>query len=508
MIHKGNKAQAMAILQPYLGQNEATNSPYCGGGAFYALGLIHANQYNPEVMNTLIQNMMAIGQNDIICHGISLAYGLVGMARADESIYAELKNIMLTDNAIRGESAAISIGLLMLGSGNEDAIKELLTYSHETEHEKIIRAISLALAFIMFGKEEASEFLFEQMVSDKDAIIRYGAMYLKGMAYVGTDNKAAISRLLQFSVSDVDNDVRRAAVTNLGFVLAKSPEKLTKIVAQLADSYNPYVRYGAAMAIGIGCAGTAMKEAANLLIPILGDSSDFVRSGAIIALSLVMIQATKGIDEKVDDIKKYYDQVYKDKHEDILCKFSAIVGKGIMDVGGRNCTIRLMSRFGTPKMASVVGLAVFCQHWYWFPYINFLSLSLSPTALFGLNADLKLPASYSVVSNAKPSKFAYPPNIVRQVANKPTTAATAELSTTGRAKAKAKQKDKKPEKMSDIGPKDVKKEEAKKEEKKQEKPEPDFEIIQNGRRILPHQRSVLTSIEDEKARYRSVLRVI
>jgi 26S proteasome regulatory subunit N2 len=226
MIHKGNKAHAMTILNPYLAQAYATSHPYTAGGAFYALGLINANQYDPDTVNVFTTNLNNIGQNDVICHGICLGYGLVGMATADEGIYNELKNIMFGDSAIRGEAAALGTGLIMLGSGNAEAIQDLLTYAHETQHEKIIRAISLALAFIMYGKEEAADVLFEQMVGDKDAIIRYGAMYLIGMAYVGTGNKAAIRKLLHYGVSDVDNDVRRGAVTNLGFLLAKDPEKV------------------------------------------------------------------------------------------------------------------------------------------------------------------------------------------------------------------------------------------------------------------------------------------
>ena len=226
MIHKGNKLQAMNILRPYLDETHANSSPYSAGGAFFGLGLINANQYSPEVMNTFITSMNTLGKNDVICHGICLGYGLVGMTTADEGVYNELRTIMYEDSAIRGEAAALSAGLIMLGSGNADAIKDLITYAHETQHEKIIRSIALALAFIMYGKEEASDVLFEQMVSDKDAIIRYGAMYLVGMAYVGTGNKAAIRKLLHYAVSDVDNEVRRSAVTNLGFVLAKYPEKV------------------------------------------------------------------------------------------------------------------------------------------------------------------------------------------------------------------------------------------------------------------------------------------
>ncbi len=234
MIHRGNKVHALTILQPYLREAEANSNPYCAGGAFFALGLIHANQYNAEIMNTFITNMQALGKNDVICHGISLGYGLVGMATADEGIYEELKKTLYEDSAIRGEAAALSVGLIMLGSANGEAIKDLLTYAHETQHEKIIRSIALALAFIMYGKEEAADTLFEQMVGDKDALLRYGAMHLLGLAYVGTENKNAIRQLLHYAVSDVDNDVRRAAVTNLGFILAKTPEKV-KETSQALD---------------------------------------------------------------------------------------------------------------------------------------------------------------------------------------------------------------------------------------------------------------------------------
>lgn len=497
-IHKGNKANAMIILQPYLNHTHANSNPYSGGGAFYALGLIHANQYNAEVMNTFITNMSSLGKNDVICHGICLGYGLVGMATGDEGIYTELRSIIFEDSAVRGQAAALSAGLIMLGTGNKEAIDDLLTYAHETQHEKIIREISLALAFIMYAREEAADPLFERMVSDKDAIIRYGAMYLLGMAYVGTGNKIAIKKLLHYGVSDVDNDVRRSAVTNLGFVLARTPEKLPRMVSQLADSYNPFVRYGAAMALGICCAGSANSEALNILVPLLGDSNDFVRQGAFLALALVLMQVTTGVEPQVADLKKYFDQVYKDKHEDILCRFGAIISKGILEAGGRNCTIQLISRMGSPRMASVVGLVVFNQFWYWFPYINFLSLALTPTALLGINADIKMPASFSIISNMKPSVFAYPAPIVREAMKKPEKIQSAVLSVTRRAEARAKKRED-IKGTADPAKKEVKKEEEKKdekkeevkEEKKEEPPEPDTEIIENGRRILPHQKKYL-----------------
>lgn len=76
----------------------------------------------------------------------------------------------------------------------------------------------------------------------------FGGMYVIGLAYRGTANNAAVQKLLHFAVADVSDDVRRAAVLCLGFVLMGVPEQCPRIVALLAESYNPHLRYGAPLA--------------------------------------------------------------------------------------------------------------------------------------------------------------------------------------------------------------------------------------------------------------------
>lgn len=76
---------------------------------------------------------------------------------------------------------------------------------------------------------------------------------------------------MHFAVSDVNDDVKRAALTNLGFLLIRRPEKIPDSVKHLAESYNPHLRYGAAMAVGVGCAGTGINEAVRLLAPLTND---------------------------------------------------------------------------------------------------------------------------------------------------------------------------------------------------------------------------------------------
>jgi len=49
-------------------------------------------------------------------------------------------------------------------------------------------------------------------------------------------------------------------------------------------------------------------------------------------------------------------------------------------------------------MASVAGMLVFCQFWYWFPLSHFLALAFTPAAIIGLNSSLKVSceASYLI----------------------------------------------------------------------------------------------------------------
>jgi 26S proteasome regulatory subunit N2 len=58
-------------------------------------------------------------------------------------------------------------------------------------------------------------------------------MYAIAMAYCGTADNGSIRKLLHVAVSDVSDDVRRAAVTCLGFLLFKQPEVVPKLVSSM-----------------------------------------------------------------------------------------------------------------------------------------------------------------------------------------------------------------------------------------------------------------------------------
>lgn len=449
VIHHGHEKDALHILAPYLPKIPApaagTTAGYTEGGALYALGLIYAN-HGLSIIDYLLNHLKENHYNEAIRHGACLGVGLAAMGTNRVDIYNQLKFFLYQDDAITGEAAGIAMGLVMLGSNSLTAVTDMVSYAAETQHEKILRGLSVGIGLMMFGCMEQADEMIAALETNKDALMRRAAMHAISMAYCGSGNNKAISKLLHVAVSDVNDDVRRAAVVGIGFILFRNPEQCPNVVSLLSESYNPHVRCGAAMAIGICCAGSGSKEAISLLEPMLTDPVNFVRQGALVASALVLIQQTEVLNPKVKEYRQLYSKVISDKHEDVMAKFGAIIAQGIIDAGGRNVTISLQSRTGHTNVCAVVGMLIFSQFWYWFPLTHFLSLAFTPTYVVGLNGDMKLP-KLEMRSNAKPSTYAYPPPIEAKKEREREKVSTAVLSITAKAK---KKEDKKKEKSQGI----------------------------------------------------------
>ncbi|KAL8719408.1 MAG: hypothetical protein Q9225_003573 [Loekoesia sp. 1 TL-2023] len=443
VIHRGNLSQGQKLLEPYLPKDQIAganpSSAYSQGGSLYALGLIYAN--HETLALDLIREHFKKATEEVVQHGGALGLGVAGMATGDESIYEDLKNVLYTDSALNGEAVGIAMGLIMLGTGDIKALEDMIQYAHDTQHEKIVRGLALGMALIMYGRQEGADELLNGLLDDPDPLLRYGGIQTLALAYCGTGSNKAVRKLLHVAVSDVSDDVRRIAVMSLGFILFRKPSSVPRMVELLSESYNPHVRYGAAMALGISCAGTGLDEAIDLLEPMIKDPTDFVRQGALISLSMIMIQQNEAMNPKVGTIRKTLLKAISDRHEDAMTKFGSAIALGVIDAGGRNCTISLQTQTGNLNMSGIVGMAVFTQYWYWFPLTHFLSLSFAPTAIVGLDQDLEVP-SFKFYSATRPSVFDYPPEQETKQEDAPEKVKTAVLSTTAQAKRRAQRKEK------------------------------------------------------------------
>ena len=474
VVHSGHITEAMNLMQPYLppepaddavdggAGNVPTTGGYAEGGSLFALGIIHGSHAGSnavkrkEASELLRKHLRVSHANEVISHGAALGVGLTAFGSADVGVVNELKDLLYKDSAVAGEAAGMAVGMVLVGtgagnsnnslsgSGAEDLteiVAELKNYARETQHEKIIRGISVGLALIQYGQEENADATIEEMRSDRDPVLRYGAQYALALAYCGTGSNKAIRILLHTAVSDVSDDVRMAAVIGLAFVLYKTPERVPQLVKLLLESFNPHVRYASCMAVGIAMAGTGDSESVALLEPMIDDMTDYVRQGALVGTAMIYMQQSDTCNgRKIRMFREKLSTLVSDKHQSTLTKMGAIMAKGVIDAGGRNCTIALGSRSGFTKMSTAVGLALWLQHWHWYPMMHMFSLALTPSCTIGLNKDFKFPRNFEVQCNSKPSVFAYPRKLEEKKEEKKKRVETVTLSTTAKNKARLARK--------------------------------------------------------------------
>jgi 26S proteasome regulatory subunit N2 len=178
VIHKGNFEQGMVILGPYLpgengGESNLAGAAYSEGGALYGLGLINAgvgaisSGVGGRTVEDYLRNILKAAQGEVVQHGAALGLGIAGMGGRNAEAYDDLKQTLFTDTAVGGEAAGYAMGLIMLGTGDPTIKNEMLTYTRETQHEKIIRGLAIGLAFLYFGRQDQADGIVKELLAEK-----------------------------------------------------------------------------------------------------------------------------------------------------------------------------------------------------------------------------------------------------------------------------------------------------------------------------------------------------
>ncbi|KLO03874.1 hypothetical protein SCHPADRAFT_897480, partial [Schizopora paradoxa] len=353
VIHKGHFEEGMNILGPYLpADTPAPNNSniqgvqYSEGGSLYALGLVNAGCGSGMDVEGYLREKLRGANDEVVQHGAALGLGVAGMGGRNEQSYEDLKTFLYNDSAVSGEAAGYAMGLIMLGSGDERVAEEMLTYAQDTQLEKIIRGLAaVGLALVYYGRQEQAEATITSLLAEKDPILRYGGVSTLALGYAGTANNGVVRRLLHVAVSDTSDDVRRAAVTSLAFLLFKNPAQVPRVVQLLSESYNPGPMFDA--------------DAVDILEPLTKDSVEFVRQGTFFALGMVLVQQSETSSPSLTSTRELLAKTVAAKREDVMARFGAAIGQGFIDAGGRNVTISLQSRAGSRNTNAIVGMVLF-----------------------------------------------------------------------------------------------------------------------------------------------------
>ncbi|KAI5181567.1 26S proteasome regulatory subunit N2 [Nematocida sp. AWRm80] len=409
MIHS-DKEDPFEVLRNYLPSapiRDADKNDPESGGALFALGLISVNSpaVSEDFLSTFLDAEMGSNRTYVL-HGACMGVGLTQLGTSDEETVNKFKNILYADTVIQSEAAAYGIGLTCAGQFNSSLVSELLTYAKDTEHEKISRAVGVAIALQSIEASitnTTSEYLsqIDKIVSDANAVIRYAGVLSLGAAYVGTEDFAIVKRLLSIICTDPSEDVKRIAVFSIGLILSNSRKtdktsELYYVLEPLAQSHSPYVRAGVALTLGIFLVGTGCKKALKLIEVLMYDSIPYVRQHGSIGAGFLLMQLNAKDDPEYKQVVEHMHSMTKRKSEGGAARFGALLGRALLDSCGRNGILDIYGMSGDICLKSVCGMIMFFQFWYWYPVVPFLSLCMRPTLLLAVDTSLNPIEEYAI----------------------------------------------------------------------------------------------------------------
>lgn len=123
---------------------------------------------------------------------------------------------------------------------------------------------------------------------------------------------------------------------------------------------------------------------------LFNDKSLIVKQAAGIALGFLHQKSHPGVSkeskEAFDILVKEVDN--KNSHKTIV--FGCLIGLGLMFSGGQNTQIKLLNEKNQLLIKNFIGVYFFLQYFYWYPLVNFLSLSLESEYIAVVDQNLEL----------------------------------------------------------------------------------------------------------------------
>lgn len=169
-----------------------------------------------------------------------------------------------------------------------DQCEELITEQlepllHDNQHDRIAAGLAIGIALVFTDTERQGDALLRQFTASGNEYTRMAGVLGLGLAHAGHHQDVEVvsewvcevrvtHRLLRVISSDVSPTVRRNAVVALGLLYADAPAAFVPTALLLLQSYNPYIRYAAALISGLINAGTGDAVLAEALMKLMNDN--------------------------------------------------------------------------------------------------------------------------------------------------------------------------------------------------------------------------------------------
>jgi 26S proteasome regulatory subunit N1 len=279
------------------------NNEYIVAGAYIGIGIVNSgikNECDPvyAILHEALENSAARQITKIgALIGLSLTYA--GSKRQD--LLDDFSPIILdSSNSIELQAvAALSIGLVYVGSCNEDAAQSILQTLMEKESKDLehpfAKLFSIGLGLLFLGEEDLCEASLEACGVLQDAnFAEYTKLLIDTLAYSGTGNVLKIQKLLHL-LSEHKTEEKEAlhqvaatlGVAFIAFGEDVGQDMCIRTLNQLLTYGEPIIKKIVPLAIGLLRISNPDIATIDMLTKLAYDSNEQIAQNAIFALGLV-----------------------------------------------------------------------------------------------------------------------------------------------------------------------------------------------------------------------------
>lgn len=291
MIHMWDSDSGLAQLNKYLRKDDS----YVVAGALLGIGIASCGVKNDSDTTLDLISKYISTDASIVRTGAILGLGISYAGSRKDKLKALLSHI-LSDCRTNLEElvlSAVSLGLVFVGSCNEEIAESVLSVlrgcSKEDLAEPITRLLPVAVGLLYLGKQERATTIVEVSLTFDETIKSYCATTIMSLAFAGTGNVNMVQHLLRIC-SHQGGAHRGPAV--LGIALVALAEDLEgEMTVRSLDhllSYGDHtIRRAVPLALAILSISNPKVNVINTLKRLSEDTDIFVSMGAIISLGLI-----------------------------------------------------------------------------------------------------------------------------------------------------------------------------------------------------------------------------
>ncbi|AEA39030.1 26S proteasome regulatory subunit (nucleomorph) [Cryptomonas paramecium] len=264
----------------------------------------------------------------------------------------------LTNNNKIQELLTLTFGMCY-GEKPKYVLKSMLKVVNTIQNENTIRFIFTSLAILCKSKKQIAQQVFRRLQHIQNSIIKNGIIGIYALAFHGSSDLTISEEFLKYIFYDIDEDTKRIASLNLGFIFFSKFFFFEKIVRKLITHIDPFVRSGGAFAIGVSSFFNNSYTAIRLLKKLSIDKVDFVRQSSLISLALSVVKDKNTLRRKKIEI--FFRKKMFDKTQNEIEKFGTILAHAL-----------IIGCCDFDKDDYICRVFLFIHYWYWIPCVLFI----------------------------------------------------------------------------------------------------------------------------------------